>query len=116
MKRSLTRAALRLNRLRLAGAIQVITCVIGVNAVSALGQHFNQIAADGIADCIGGQILQSMPLFASMSSGGTRCQFDCHPDSDGLPRQYASDDFSKYPFEAACETPFPVSVPGIAFE
>lgn len=70
MKRSLTRAALRLNRLRLAGAIQVITCVIGVNAVSALGQHFNQIAADAIADCIGGQILQSMPLFASMSSGG----------------------------------------------
>jgi hypothetical protein len=37
MKRLLTRAALRLNRLRLAGAIQVITCVIGVNAVSALG-------------------------------------------------------------------------------
>jgi hypothetical protein len=44
--------------------------VIGVNAVSALGQHFNKIAADAIADCIGGQILQSMPLFASMSSGG----------------------------------------------
>ena len=70
MKRSLTRAALGPNRLRLAGAIQVITCVIGVNAVSALSQHFNQIAADAIADCIGGQILQSMPLFASMSSGG----------------------------------------------
>jgi hypothetical protein len=66
MKRSLTRAALGPNRLRLAG--QVITCVIGVNAVSALSQHFNQIAADAIADCIGGQILQSMPLFASMSS------------------------------------------------
>ena len=70
MKRSFTRAALRPNRLRLAGALQVITCVIGANAVSALGQHFNEIAADAIADCIGGQILQSMPLFASMSSGG----------------------------------------------
>ena len=70
MKRSLTRAALRLNKLKLAGAIQVITCVIGANAVAALGQHFNQIAADAIADCIGGQVLQSMPLFASMSSGG----------------------------------------------
>ena len=70
MKRSFTRAALRPNRLRLAGALQVITCVIGANAVAALGQHFNQIAADAIADCIGGQILQSMPLFASMSSGG----------------------------------------------
>jgi hypothetical protein len=46
MKRSLTRAALRLKKLRLAGAIQVITCVIGVNAVSALGQHFNEIAAE----------------------------------------------------------------------
>jgi hypothetical protein len=68
MKRSLTRAALGPNRLRLAG--QVITCVIGVNAVSALSQHFNQIAADAIADCIGGQILQSMPVFARMSSGG----------------------------------------------
>jgi hypothetical protein len=70
MKRLVTRAGLLLNRLRLAGAIQVITCVIGANAVAALGQHFNQIAADTIADCIGGQILQSMPLFASMSSGG----------------------------------------------
>ena len=70
MKRLLTRAALRLNKLKLAGANQVITCVIGANAVAALGQHFNQIAADAIADCIGGQILQSMPLFASMSSGG----------------------------------------------
>jgi hypothetical protein len=70
MKRLVTKAALRLNRLRHAGAIQVITCVIGVNAVAALGQHFNQIAADAIADCIRGQILQSMPLFASMSSGG----------------------------------------------
>ena len=62
MKRSLTRAALGPNRLRLAGAIQVIPCVIGVNAVSALSQRFNQIAADAIADCIGGQILQSMPV------------------------------------------------------
>ena len=26
------------------------------------------------------------------------------------------DDFSNHPFEAACETAFPVSVPGIAFE
>jgi len=70
MKLLLTRAALRPNKLKLAGAIQVITCVIGANAVAALSQHFNQIAADAIADCIGGQVLQSMPLFASMSSGG----------------------------------------------
>ena len=69
MKRSLTWAALRLNILKLA-AIELVTCVFCVNVVSALGQHFNQIAADTIADCIGGQILRSMPLLASMSSGG----------------------------------------------
>jgi hypothetical protein len=40
------------------------------NAIAAPGQHFNQIAADAIADCIGGQILRSMPLFASMNSSG----------------------------------------------
>jgi hypothetical protein len=33
MKCSLTRAALRLNKLRLAGAIQVITCVIGNTSI-----------------------------------------------------------------------------------
>ncbi len=70
MKRSLARAAVRPKKLRFAGAIQVITCLIGANAVAALGQHFNQIAADAIADCIGGQILQSMPLLARMSGGG----------------------------------------------
>ena len=70
MKRSLARTDVRPKTLRLAGALQVITCVIGANAVASLGQHLNQIAADAIADCIGGQILQSMPLFASMSSGG----------------------------------------------
>jgi len=69
MKRSLTRAGLRLNKLKLAGAIQLITCIVCANAVSALGQHFNQVAADAIASFIGGQILRSMPLLASMSSG-----------------------------------------------
>ena len=37
MKRSLAGAAVRPKKLRLAGAIQVITCVIGANAVAALG-------------------------------------------------------------------------------
>ena len=69
MKRSLTRAGLRLNKLKLAGAIQLITCIVCANAVSALGQHFNQVAADAIASFIGGQIPRSMPLLASMSSG-----------------------------------------------
>ena len=69
MKRSLTRAGLRLNKLKLAGAIQLITCIVCANAVSALGQHFSQVAADAVADFIGGQILRSMLLLASMSSG-----------------------------------------------
>ena len=69
MKRSLTWAGLRLNKLKLAGAIELATCVFCANVVAALGQHFNQVAADTIADCVGGQILRSMPLLASMSSG-----------------------------------------------
>ena len=69
MKRSLTKAGLRLNELKLAGAIQLITCIVCANAASALGQHFNQVAADAIASFIGGQIPRSMPLLASMSSG-----------------------------------------------
>ena len=96
MKRSLTRAGLRLNKLKLAGAIQLITCIVCANAVSALGQHFSQVAADAVADFIGGQILPSMPLLASMSSG-------VNPSSNRHHRQYASDNFSTRPFEAACE-------------
>ena len=114
MKRSLTRAALRLNRLRLAGAIQVITCVIGVNAVSALGQHFNQIAADAIADCIGGQILQSMPLFASMSSGG----LDASSIATQIAMTFLGTLLTIFPsmLSKLRASRFPVSVPGIAFE
>ena len=67
MKRSLTRAGPRLNKLKLAGAIQLITCIVCANAVPGLCQQFNQVAADAIADFIGGQILRSMPLLAGMS-------------------------------------------------
>jgi hypothetical protein len=69
MKRSLTWAGLRLNKLRLVGAIELTTCVFCANVVAALGQQFNQVVADPIADCVGEQILRSMPLLASMSSG-----------------------------------------------
>ena len=114
MKRLLTRAALRLNKLKLAGAIQVITCVIGAHAVAAPGQHLNQIAADAIADCIGGQILQSMPLFASMSSGGL--------DPSSIATQIAmafigSTLLTIFPSILSKLRPrFRVSVPGIALE
>ena len=69
MKRSLTWAGLRLNKLKRAGAIELTTCVLCANVVAALGHHFNQVAADTVVDCVGGQILRSMPLLASMSSG-----------------------------------------------
>ena len=102
MKRSLTRAGLRLNKLKLAGAIQLITCIVCANAVSALGQHFSQVAADAVADFIGGQILRSMPLLASMSSGLDPCsivtQIAIAIIGSTLPTI-----FSTRPFEAACE-------------
>jgi hypothetical protein len=69
MKRSLTRAGFRLIKLKLAGAIQLITCFFCTNAIAALGQHLNQVATDTISDCVGGQILRSMPSLVSMSSG-----------------------------------------------
>jgi hypothetical protein len=61
MKRSLTRMGLRLNKLKLAGAIQLITCFVCANAVSALGQYFNQVAADAIASFIVGQFCGRCP-------------------------------------------------------
>jgi hypothetical protein len=116
MKGLVTRAGLLLNRLRLAGALQVITCVIGVQRDRRAGatlqsncrrHHSRQHRrANSAVDA----------LIRQHEQRRTRSQFDCHPDSDGLHRQYASDDFSKHPFEAPCETAIPVSVPVMAFE
>jgi hypothetical protein len=49
--------------------VQIASYVVGANALAALGQHFNQFAADAITDCIGAQIVQSIPLLARMNSG-----------------------------------------------
>ena len=62
MKRSLTWAGLRLNKLKIAGAIELATCVFCAKGVAALGHHFNQVAAYTIADCVEGQILRSILL------------------------------------------------------
>jgi len=48
----------------------MMTWVVGANAAAALAQHLAQIAAGAISDCIGAQILQSVPLLAAMNSGG----------------------------------------------
>jgi hypothetical protein len=69
MKRLLAGAATRLKGLRLTSAVRIATCVVGANAAAALGQHFNHLAADAITDCIGAQIVQSIPLLARISSG-----------------------------------------------
>jgi len=55
--------------LRLTSVVQIASYVVGANALAALGQHFNQFAADAITDCIGAQIVQSIPLLARMNSG-----------------------------------------------
>lgn len=49
--------------------VQIASYVVGANALAALGRHFNQFAADVITDCIGAQIVQSIPLLARVSSG-----------------------------------------------
>jgi hypothetical protein len=63
----LNEAAARLKRLRPTNVIQITSYVVGANALAALGQHFNQFAADAITDCIKAQIVQSIPLLARMS-------------------------------------------------
>jgi hypothetical protein len=96
MKRSLTRAGPRLNKLKLAGAIQLITCIVCANAVSGLCQHFNQVAADAIA---ASSENSAVDLAASIQWS---IPVDCHPIAMAH-RQYASDNCSTRPFEAACE-------------
>ena len=63
-------AAAGLKRLRPLSVVQLASYLAGANALAALGQHFNQFAADAITDCIGAQVTQSVPLLASMSGGG----------------------------------------------
>ena len=89
MKRLLTRAALRLNKLKLAGANQVITCVIGrqrgcrarSTLLSNCRGHHSRLhrRANSAVDA----------LIRQHEQRRTRSQFDCHPDSNGLHRQYA---------------------------
>jgi hypothetical protein len=66
MKRLNETAAL-LKRLRPTSGIQIAAYVVSANALVATGQHFNHFAADAITDCIGAQIVQSIP---SLSGSG----------------------------------------------
>jgi hypothetical protein len=70
MQPLLQTATVHLKRRGNVGALGVMTWVLGTNAGAALGPHLNQIVAGAISDCIGTQILQSVPLLAAMDSGG----------------------------------------------
>ena len=67
--RRLHEAAARLKRLRLISVVKIASYIVGANAFAAAGLHFNQFAVDAITDCIGAQIVQSIPLLARMNSG-----------------------------------------------
>jgi hypothetical protein len=70
MKRLLQRARVHFKGSRRIGTLEVMTWAVSANAAAALAQHLTQIAAGAISDCIGAQILQSVPLLAAMNSGG----------------------------------------------
>src|SRR5262249_43730811 len=82
-------AAAGLKRLRPLSVVQLASYVAGANALAALGQHFNQFAADAITDCIGAQVTQSVPLRASMSGGGLS-GLDRDPDGNRIARRHSS--------------------------
>ena len=100
MKRSLTKAGLRLNELKLAGAIQLITCLR--QRSSRAGPTFQSSCRR--RNCLLHRRANSaVDALARQHEQWSQSQFDCHPDSDRHHRQYASDNFSTRPFEAACE-------------
>ena len=70
MKRLFQRAAAHLKMPGRLGSLQIVGCIVGVNAVAALGHDVGNIATSAITDCIGGQILQGIPTFAAISGGG----------------------------------------------
>jgi len=52
------------------GVLAAVTCAAGANLLSGFGQQFNHVIAATISDCLGAQLLQSVPLLATMSTGG----------------------------------------------
>ena len=70
MKEVLLRLVHRLRPSQPSRALGVITCAASANALIAFEQQLNHVVTGAISDCVGAQVLQSMPLFARMSSGG----------------------------------------------
>lgn len=70
MKRVIVRLANHLSPWGRSGALGAVTCAAGANVLGGLGQQFNHVIAGTISDCLGAQFLQSVPLLATMSTGG----------------------------------------------
>jgi hypothetical protein len=51
------------------GSLGIVSCVAGSNVLAGISGHLNEIAVNLIGDCVGKQILQSVPL-ASAGNGG----------------------------------------------
>jgi hypothetical protein len=52
------------------GSLGIVTCAAGGNALAGISGHLNETLANFIADCVGTEILQSVPVLASTSHGG----------------------------------------------
>ena len=70
MKRVIVRLANHLTSWGRSGALGAVTCAAGANVLGGLGQQLNHLITGAISDCLGVQFLQSVPLLATMSTGG----------------------------------------------
>jgi hypothetical protein len=52
------------------GSFGIVTCAAGGNALAGLGGYLNEILASLVSDCVGTQILQSVPVLANTGNGG----------------------------------------------
>ena len=71
MKQALLRWVNRLHPSQQPRALGVITCAASANALIAFEQQLNHVVTGAISDCVGGQILQFVPLLAAMSTDGS---------------------------------------------
>ena len=71
MKRVLLRLVNRLRLSQPSQTLEVITCAASATALTGFEQQLNHIVAGAISDCVGGQILQFIPLLAAMNTGGS---------------------------------------------
>ena len=71
MTLSLLRLASRFHLPQLSRGLGVITCAASATALTGFEQQLNHVIAGAISDCVGGQVLQFIPLLAAMNTGGS---------------------------------------------